>query len=103
MYQTHCFCGNSSSWKWQIDEKSKQKIFSDATTRHLYYLQLKENFLSINHNLRPEEYIKLVALSLQADYGNYDPCSHKYAYFDLNQYFPRWVRRFFQLHKKLNT
>ena len=38
-----------------------------------------------------EHYFQLVALALQADYGNFNHEIHKGNYFDINFYFPKWV------------
>jgi hypothetical protein len=66
-------------------------LYRDPESRHLYYFQLKENFLNINHNICQERYFTLAALALQADYGNYNHEIHKGIYFDINLYFPKWV------------
>ena len=63
----------------------------DPESRYLYYIQLKENFLNINHNISQERYFTLAALALQADYGNFNHETHKGNYFDINLYFPKWV------------
>ena len=57
----------------------------------MYYYQLKENFLNINHSISQERYFELAALALQADYGNFNHEIHKGSYFDIDKYFPKWV------------
>ena len=66
-------------------------LLRDKKTRYLYYLQLKQNFLSFNHRLNEEKYFILASLALVADYGNFNPNIHINKYFDLNHYFPIWV------------
>ena len=64
----------------------------EKVTRHLYYLQLKENVLNYNHVCQEEKCFQIVSYALQADYGNYNPHSHGEGYFDPREYFPAWVR-----------
>jgi hypothetical protein len=66
-------------------------LLSDQTSRYLYFIQLKNNYLTINHNLSQETIFKLGALLLEATHGTYDSNKHKGSYFDINQYFPKWI------------
>ncbi|CAH1795007.1 unnamed protein product [Owenia fusiformis] len=42
------------------------------TTRHLFYLQLRRDILEERSQITPEQAIKLGALAVQAEYGDYD-------------------------------
>ncbi|KAK7506980.1 hypothetical protein BaRGS_00001831 [Batillaria attramentaria] len=66
-------------------------LLREKVTRHLYYLQLKENVLKYNHLYSEEKCFQLVGYALQADYGNYIPEKHTAGYFDPRQYFPAWI------------
>lgn len=66
-------------------------LLREKVTRHLYYLQLKENVLKYNHLYNEEKCFQLVSYALQADYGNYIPEKHSTGYFDPRQYFPAWI------------
>ena len=66
-------------------------ILRDQQTRYLYYLQLRQNYLSINHKMNEEKYFLLASLAMVADYGPFNSSAHINKYFDLNYYFPNWV------------
>lgn len=67
-------------------------LLRDEKTRYLYYLQLKSNYLNINHKLNDEKYFELAALALYVDFGNFNEQIHSnHEYFKLNSYFPIWV------------
>lgn len=70
-------------------------LLCTANTRHLYYLQLKQNFLVMNYKLSEEKCFVLASLALVADYGPFDSNRHVGEYFDLKLYFPIWVSIFF--------
>ena len=63
-------------------------------TRHLYYLQLKDNVLNYRHGCLEEKCFLVAAYALQADYGNYQSmATGTEQYFDPREYFPAWVSR----------
>ncbi|CAI9722094.1 domain-containing 6 [Octopus vulgaris] len=67
-------------------------LLREKVTRHLYYLQLKENVLKYRHFCSKERCFQLAAFALQADFGNYYPEKHKSGdYFDPRKYFPAWM------------
>ncbi|KAK7104751.1 uncharacterized protein [Littorina saxatilis] len=66
-------------------------LLREKVTRHLYYLQLKENVLKYNHLYNEEKCFQIVGFALQADYGNYIADKHIAGYFDPRQYFPAWI------------
>ncbi|XP_046351374.1 uncharacterized protein LOC124131899 [Haliotis rufescens] len=66
-------------------------LLREKVTRHLYFLQLKENFLKYVHLFSEEKCFELVGYALQADYGNYIPDKHQDGYFDPRKYFPAWI------------
>lgn len=70
---------------------SEMLLLRDSATRYLYYLQLRQNYLTINHKLSEEKYFILASLALVADYGTYDSGIHTGQYFDLKFYFPSWI------------
>jgi len=63
----------------------------EKVTRHLYYLQLKENVLTYGHSWPEERWFQVAAYALQADYGNYTTAADMHEYFDPREYFPAWV------------
>ena len=65
--------------------------FREKVTRHLYYLQLKENLLHYNHVCSEGKCFQMVSYALQADFGNYSSEKHAESYFDPREYFPAWV------------
>ena len=67
-------------------------VIREKVTRHLYYLQLKENVLKYNHLYNEEKCFQIVGFALQADYGNFIADKHTTGYFDPRLYFPAWVR-----------
>merc|ERR1711971_1479978 len=66
-------------------------LLREKVTRHLYYLQLKENVLNYNHVCSEEKCFQMVSYALQADLGNYNPARHGDVYFDPREYFPAWM------------
>lgn len=66
-------------------------LLRDQTTRYIYFSQLKNNYLTMNHNLSQEAIFKLAALLLEATHGTYDSIKHKGSYFDIYKYFPKWI------------
>lgn len=66
-------------------------FFREKVTRHLYYLQLKENLLHYNHVCSEGKCFQMVSYALQADLGNYSSEKHAEGYFDPREYFPAWV------------
>lgn len=66
-------------------------LLSEPKTRYLYYLQLRHNYLSINHKLSEEKYFSIASLALVADYGPFNPQFHTNTYFNIDLYFPKWV------------
>jgi hypothetical protein len=66
-------------------------LLTNQFTRYLYYLQLKHNYLNINHKISEEKYFELASLALVSDFGVYDSKVHTGKYFDLNLYFPKWL------------
>lgn len=69
-------------------------FFREKVTRHLYYLQLKENLLHYNHVCSEGKCFQMVSYALQADLGNYSSEKHAEGYFDPREYFPAWVTIF---------
>ena len=64
----------------------------EKVTRHLYYLQLKDNLLNYRHGCLEEKCFLVAAYALQADYGNYQSMAAGTGqYFDPREYFPAWV------------
>jgi len=63
-------------------------------TRHLYYLQLKDNVHNYGHVCTEEKCFQLASYALQADNGNYIQSRHGVQYFDPREYFPAWVTIF---------
>jgi hypothetical protein len=63
----------------------------DSLTRNMYYLQLRQNYLRINHRLSDEKYFLLCSLALYVDLGPYDLNKHTKNYFELCSYFPKFV------------
>ena len=92
-------CGDSSGVRsTSIELYFRVKFYVSDTlllrspqTRHLYYLQLRQNYLTMNHNISEENYFVLASLAIVADFGSYDPLKHVGQYFDINLYFPYWV------------
>ena len=66
-------------------------FYREKITRHLYYLQLKDNVHNYGHVCTEEKCFQLVSYALQADNGNYVRCKHGVQYFDPREYFPAWV------------
>ncbi|XP_061173033.1 protein expanded-like [Saccostrea echinata] len=66
-------------------------LLREKVTRHLYYLQLKENLLSYNHVCSEGKCFQMVSYALQADFGNYNSDKHGEGYFDPREYFPAWM------------
>ncbi|XP_050404239.1 uncharacterized protein LOC126820377 [Patella vulgata] len=66
-------------------------LLREKVTRHLYYLQLKENVLNYNNLNSEEKCFQMVGHALQADYGTLTPERHTDNYFDPKQYFPSWI------------
>ena len=62
----------------------------EKVTRHLYYLQLKDNVLNYRHGCLEEKCFQVAAYALQADYGNFIAAEME-DYFDPREYFPAWV------------
>lgn len=60
-------------------------------TRHLYYLQLKDNVLNYHHDCQEEKCFQIAGYALQADFGNYITATEMQEYFDPREYFPSWV------------
>ena len=78
--------------------------YREKVTRHLYYLQLKENVLNYRHLCSEERCFQLAAFALQADFGNYYPEKHQPGnYFDPREYFPAWVSQIGKKKKKIHT
>uniref|UniRef100_A0AC34Q0T6 FERM domain-containing protein n=1 Tax=Panagrolaimus sp. JU765 TaxID=591449 RepID=A0AC34Q0T6_9BILA len=99
-YQTKFNDSNNLIWKWIEPEKSLKKqldkyscqnrnvqleilfytpnIFAlyDFSTRSLYYTLLKIDVLEGKFNFEIEDYVNLAALSLQIEYGDYEPTIH---------------------------
>ena len=70
-------------------------VFREKTTRHLYYLQLKDNVLNYRHGCLEEKCFLVAAYALQADYGDYRTASITGEYFDPREYFPAWVSHYY--------
>lgn len=66
-------------------------VYRENVTRHLYYLQLKENILHYDHVCTEEKCFQIASFALQADFGNYYPEKYGDDYFDPREYFPAWV------------
>ncbi|KAL8590064.1 hypothetical protein ACOMHN_034295 [Nucella lapillus] len=66
-------------------------LLREKVTRHLYYLQLKENVLKYNHLYNEEKCFQIVGYALQADCGNFIADKHIADYFDPRLYFPAWM------------
>jgi FERM domain-containing protein 6 len=62
----------------------------DKVTRHLYYLQLRDNLLEFRHLLSDETYFLLAAYALQADLGSFNSLNTD-SYFEPKDYFPSRV------------
>lgn len=89
-----CVCDKSSQVKLYFRVKFYVSDFlqlRNSLTRHLYYLQLKQNFLNFNHKISEEKYFELASLALVADFGSFDPDVHTKHYFELSLYFPNWI------------
>jgi len=90
-----CRCNNSISVitlefrvKFYVSE---MLLLRNTTTRYLYYLQLRQNFLAVNHKISEEKYFILASLALVADFGVYNSDVHVGQYFDVKLYFPMWI------------
>ena len=66
-------------------------LLNDPLTRYCYYLQLRQNYLSINHKLSDERYFMMASLILVADYGPFNYDIHVGPYFNLNACLPQWI------------
>ncbi|ESO87708.1 hypothetical protein LOTGIDRAFT_127244 [Lottia gigantea] len=66
-------------------------LLREKVTRHLFYLQLKENVLQYNNITSEEKCFQMVGNALQADFGSYTPDKHQDGYFDPRVYFPAWI------------
>ncbi|XP_069118982.1 protein expanded-like [Argopecten irradians] len=66
-------------------------LLRENVTRHLYYLQLRENILQYDHVCTEERCFQIASFALQADFGNYHPERHGDTYFDPREYFPAWM------------
>lgn len=68
-------------------------LLNDPLTRHLYYLQLRKNYLNINHRLSDERHFMLASLILCADHGpfNFKLHSNNYTYFDVTLCLPQSI------------
>ncbi|OWF53755.1 uncharacterized protein LOC110445987 [Mizuhopecten yessoensis] len=66
-------------------------LLRENVTRHLYYLQLRENILHYDHVCTEEKCFQIASFALQADFGNYYPDRHGEEYFDPREYFPAWM------------
>jgi len=66
-------------------------LLTSVSTRYLYYLQLRQNYLNIHHKLTEERYFELASLAIVADFGVYDSKVHCGRYFNLDLYFPSWI------------
>lgn len=67
-------------------------VLRDSKTRYFYYLQLRRNYLNINHRMSDERYFVLASLALLVDYGPYESSAHFGKYFNPSLYFPKWVK-----------
>lgn len=92
--QTECNCGESSTLtvyflvKFYVNDPL---LLRDPQARHLYYLQLKQNYLHLNHKMNDERYFVLASLALIVDYGRFSASTHTGKYFKIENYFPKWV------------
>ncbi len=66
-------------------------VLSQTKTRHLYYLQLRKNYLNFNIKLNDESYFMYASLALVADFGAFNSSLHNGKYFNINAYFPKWI------------
>ncbi|XP_063426445.1 uncharacterized protein LOC134710159 [Mytilus trossulus] len=66
-------------------------LLREKVTRHLYFLQLKDNIHNYGHVSTEEKCFQLVSYALQADSGNYIKSKHSGQYFDPREYFPAWI------------
>lgn len=66
-------------------------LLREKVTRHLYYLQLKDNVHNYGHVCTEEKCFQLASYALQADNGNYIQSRHGDHYFDPREYFPAWI------------
>lgn len=66
-------------------------VIHDLKTRYLYYLQLRRNYLNINHIMNEERYFIIASLAILVDYGPFNPSVHSGKYFEVDRYFPKWV------------
>ncbi|WAR18754.1 FRMD1-like protein [Mya arenaria] len=66
-------------------------LLREKVTRHLYYLQLKDNVLSYHQGCQGERFFQIAAYALQADFGNYTAAADMHEYFDPREYFPAWI------------
>jgi hypothetical protein len=66
-------------------------LLRDPQTRHLYYLQLRKNYLTLNLRMNDERYFVLASLGLIVDHGRFNSTIHTGSYFNINLYFPDWV------------
>ena len=81
--------GPATDRKWQCGLEPNHAIIifflcRDEKAQHLYYLQLKENFLSYNFSYPEERCFLLASYSLHGDHVTSQE-------FDPRQYFPAWV------------
>lgn len=66
-------------------------LLREKVTRHLYYLQLKDNVLNYHHGCLEEKCFLVAAYALQADFGDYHTAAATGEYFDPREYFPAWM------------
>ncbi|XP_053395461.1 protein expanded-like [Mercenaria mercenaria] len=66
-------------------------LLREKVTRHLYYLQLKDNVFNYNHGCLEEKCFQIAGYALQADFGNYAAAVELDNYFDPREYFPAWM------------
>jgi hypothetical protein len=66
-------------------------LLANTQTRHLYYMQLKQNYLTTNNKLNDEKYFQIASLALVAEFGPFEAGKHVDGYFDPSSYFPHWV------------
>ncbi|KAH3847905.1 protein expanded-like [Dreissena polymorpha] len=66
-------------------------LLREKVTRHLYYLQLKDNVLKFKQGCPEDRCFQVAGYALQADFGNFAAASKMQEYFDPREYFPAWM------------
>ena len=90
-YILYIFWCDFNNFIWPNLTTRLSMIYREKVTRHLYYLQLKDNVLNYHHGGLEEKCFQIAGYALQADYGNHQSAQDIEGYFDPREYFPAWV------------